>query len=73
MSGQGTAFRGVNSRRVLELVRDSDCSEYDCEFVALAISHGVKLVTMDSKLLATFPGTAIGLVAARTPRRGPGR
>ena len=63
----------VDSRRVLELVRDSDCSAFDCEFVALAISHGVKLVTMDSKLLATFPGTAIGLDAARTPRRGPGR
>ena len=26
----------VDSRAVLELVRDSDCSAYDCELVALA-------------------------------------
>jgi predicted nucleic acid-binding protein len=26
----------VDSLRVLELVRDSDCSAYDCEFIALA-------------------------------------
>jgi predicted nucleic acid-binding protein len=31
----------VESREVLELVRDSDCSAYDCEFIALAM----KLVT----------------------------
>lgn len=45
----------VDSRRVLELVRDSDCSAYDCEFVALAMTLGVKLVTMDAKLLKAFP------------------
>lgn len=27
-----------DSRRVLELVKESDCSAYDCEFVALAES-----------------------------------
>ena len=27
-----------DSQRVLELVRDSDCSAYDCEFVALLAS-----------------------------------
>ena len=27
----------VESRAVLELVRDSDCSAYDCEFIALAM------------------------------------
>ena len=37
----------VDSRHVLELVRDSDCSAYDCEFVALAAMLGVKVVTMD--------------------------
>ncbi|HAF55217.1 MAG TPA: VapC toxin family PIN domain ribonuclease, partial [Thauera sp.] len=35
----------VNSRAVMELVRDSECSAYDCEFVALAERLGVKLVT----------------------------
>lgn len=28
---------------------------YDCEFVALAMRLGVKLVTTDSKLLKAFP------------------
>ena len=53
----------VDSRRVLELVRDSDCSAYDCEFVALAMTLGVKLVTMDAKLLKAFPKQAVALAA----------
>ncbi len=53
----------VDSRQVLELVRDSDCSAYDCEFVALAIALGVKLVTMDAKLLKDFPKYAVSLSA----------
>jgi predicted nucleic acid-binding protein len=53
----------VNSADVLALVNTSDCSAYDCEFVALAMSCGTKLVTMDSKLLRAFPKTAFSLVA----------
>lgn len=53
----------INSRTILELVRDSDCSANDCEFVALAQSLGVKLVTADKKLLKAFPGVAVGLRA----------
>jgi predicted nucleic acid-binding protein len=51
----------VDSRRVLELVRDSDCSAYDCEFVALAMALGVRLVTMDARLLKAFPEHAVAL------------
>lgn len=51
----------VGSRAVLELVRDSDCSAYDCEFVALAMQLGVPLVTMDRKLLKAFPQCAESL------------
>lgn len=46
----------VDSQRVLELARDSDCSAYDCEFVALAMRLGVKLLTADKKVLNAFPG-----------------
>ena len=53
----------VDSRLVLELVRDSDCSAYDCEFVALAMALGVKLVTMDAMLLKAFPKHAVALSA----------
>src|SRR5689334_5038802 len=35
----------LDSLTVLELVRDSDCSAYDCEFVALAINFDTTLVT----------------------------
>jgi len=51
----------VDSQQVLELVRDSDCSAYDCEFVALATKLGAKLVTMDAKLLRAFPKRAVAL------------
>ena len=51
----------VDSSSVLELVRDSDCSAYDCEFIALAIKLNTKLVTVDKKLLREFPTRAIGL------------
>jgi predicted nucleic acid-binding protein len=53
----------VSSQQVLELVRGSDCSAYDCEFAALALQLGVKLVTMDSKLLGSFPEVAVPLPA----------
>ena len=53
----------VHSREVLELVRESDCSAYDCEFVSLAERLDVKLVTMDSKILKAFPERAVSLVA----------
>lgn len=55
----------VNSFSILELVRDSECSAYDCEFVALAIKLGAKLVTMDGKLLRTFPDIAFSLSASQ--------
>jgi predicted nucleic acid-binding protein len=53
----------IDSASVLELVRDSDCSAHDCEFVALTAKHGTKLVTMDKKLLRAFPARAVALMA----------
>jgi predicted nucleic acid-binding protein len=53
----------MDSKSVLELVRDSDCSAYDCEFIALAQRLGTRLVTMDKKLLKAFPHRAVALNA----------
>ena len=53
----------IDSRAVLELVRDSDCSAYDCEFIALATQLDTKLVTMDKKVLRAFPKRAVALAA----------
>lgn len=59
---EGAEFE-VESSAVLELVRDSDCSAYDCEFIALAMKLDTKLVTMDKRLLRAFPKRAIALCA----------
>jgi predicted nucleic acid-binding protein len=58
----GSEFE-VDSGAVFELVRDSDCSAYDCEFIALAIKLGTKLVTVDKKLIRAFPKCATALTA----------
>ena len=57
---EGSEFE-LDSLTVFELARDSDCSAYDCEFVALAMKLDTKLVTMDKKLLRAFPKRAIAL------------
>ena len=59
---EGAEFE-VESLAVLELVRDSNCSAYDCEFIALAMKLDTKLITMDKKLLRAFPKRAIALSA----------
>ncbi len=53
----------VDSRVVLQLVRGSECSAYDCEFIALARQLETTLVTMDKQLLRAFPGDAVRLGA----------
>jgi predicted nucleic acid-binding protein len=60
-------FRGrefaVDSVRVFELAAKSGRSAYDCEFVAVARTLGVPLVTSDRQLLRSFPDTAVSLMA----------
>jgi predicted nucleic acid-binding protein len=47
------------SALVLELVSQSVCSAYDCEFIALAVTLNVPLATADKQLLKAFPGRTI--------------
>jgi len=49
----------VESREVLELANKSGCSTYDCEYVALAISLDIPLVTSDRGVLRAFPRVAV--------------
>lgn len=51
--------REVDSQRVLELVARSDCSAYDCEFIALAAAMNIPLVTEDRRVLSGFPNIAV--------------
>jgi len=50
-----------DSLQVLELVRDSECTAYDCEFVAVAMALNAKLATMDKALLKAFPKQTVRL------------
>ena len=45
----------VPSAHIMQLLQSSQCSAYDCEFVALARYLGVPLVTADKKILREFP------------------
>ena len=65
MSSAESFFSGnefhVNSTEILELTESSSCSAYDCEYIALAKSMSVPLVTMDKKILHSFPTIAFSL------------
>jgi predicted nucleic acid-binding protein len=60
---RGNAY-DVVSADVLSLASDSGCSAYDCEFVALARSVSVTLVTADRRLAQAFPQYARTLEVA---------
>jgi predicted nucleic acid-binding protein len=48
----------VDGARVMELVAVSPCSAYDCEYVALADTLAVPLLTYDRGVLDAFPDHA---------------
>ena len=48
----------VDSAQVLSLADESGCTAYDCEFVSLAQSLSIPLVTTDRKLAKSFPDIA---------------
>ncbi|NIT54727.1 MAG: PIN domain-containing protein [Aliifodinibius sp.] len=51
----------INSPQILSLAADSECSAYDCEFIALANELNERLVTTDQKILRQFPDLTISL------------
>ena len=53
----------VSSHEVLRLALESQCTAYDCEFIALANDLKVPLVTVDKALLRSFPSVAVSLKA----------
>ena len=50
-----------SSSEILRLASASNCSAYDCEFVALAHAFNAPLVTCDERLLKAFPSVAVSL------------
>ena len=67
MDGAMALLRGreyeVSSSEVLRLAKESRCSAYDCEFIAVANDLKVPLVTVDKQLLKAFPEVAVSLKA----------
>lgn len=57
---QGKEYE-VSSAQVLALAAVSRCSAYDCEFVALAQSLRVPMLTADRDVLADFPTLAVSV------------
>jgi predicted nucleic acid-binding protein len=57
---QGEEYQ-VDSGRIIKLIDSSKCSAYDCEFVALAQSLDVPLITSDTQIINEFPKTAISI------------
>jgi predicted nucleic acid-binding protein len=53
----------IPSARVLDFVTRSNCSAYDCEFVALADYLSIPLVTSDAEVIKAFPAIAVHLKA----------
>ena len=51
----------IPSAHIMQLVSSSNCSAYDCEFVALAQYLNVPLITADKKVLREFPNIAKSL------------
>lgn len=49
----------VPSVNILKLTEESQCSAYDCEFVALAEQFDLELVTSDALIIQKFPDTAV--------------
>ena len=54
----------VPSLDVLRMIETSECSAYDCEFVALAKRNHTVLVTEDKKILKQFPKITMSLAEA---------
>lgn len=49
----------VPSNAIVDVVVNSTCSSYDCEFIALAEKLGTKLITYDKKIIREFPAIAV--------------
>jgi predicted nucleic acid-binding protein len=54
----------VDSADVFRLVEASDCSAYDCEYVAAALALQTRLISSDRQLLRAFPGITTPLEQA---------
>ncbi len=44
----------ISSAHIMQLVKSSNCSAYDCEFIALAQHLNIPLITADKKILNKF-------------------
>ena len=48
-------------KRILDLISASNCTAYDCEYVAVAEALRVPLVTNDKQIIRNFPNIATSM------------
>jgi len=60
----------IPSAHIMQLIKNSRCSAYDCEFVALAQYLDVPFITADKKILHEFPDIAKSVNSFLDCRRG---
>ena len=60
----------LSSADVMAVVASSGCSAYDAEYVSIARSFGVPLITADRRLRDQFPGVAVSAAEFLAGRRG---
>jgi len=56
-------FRDVSMKAVLDLAIQKKISAYDAQFIILARSLGIRLVTEDGRLIKTFPEISLSMEA----------
>ena len=49
----------VLAKSIVDVVINSACSSYDCEFVVLAQKLGTRLITYDNNIIQEFPDVAV--------------
>ncbi len=62
----------VSSADVMHIVAASDCSAYDAEYILVARSFSVPLVTSDKRLRGRFPNIAVSPAEFLSGLRGDG-
>lgn len=51
--------QSASPAKIFETIKKSNCSAYDCEFVALAQELDIPLLTYDKQIIREFPSTAL--------------
>jgi predicted nucleic acid-binding protein len=55
----GAREHAADAKAIMEVIVNSNCSAYDCEFIVLAKKLATKVITYNKKLIEEFPDLAL--------------